>query len=159
MGYTNSPQIMHGDVAHILQDEIPEYTQHFVDDIPICRPATRYELPDGGYETIEGNNGIRRFIWELCQATHHILECVKAYGGTFNGKKSFIATSTAVVVRYLCTYEGRIPDASQVQKIVSWPVPTSLMEVCAFLGTCGILRIFIKNFSFIAHPLVFLTKK
>jgi hypothetical protein len=70
MGYTNSPQIMHGDMGHILQDEIPEYTQHFVDDVLVKGPPTQYELPDGGFETIPENSGIHRFIWELCLATN-----------------------------------------------------------------------------------------
>jgi hypothetical protein len=151
MGYTNSPQIMHGDMAHILHNEIPDYTQHFVDDVPVKGPPTRYELPDGGFETINGNPGIRRFIWELCLATYHVLPRVKAYGSTFNGKKSFIGLSEAVVVGHLCTYHGRIPDSKWVQKIISWPQPTNLTEVRAFLGTCGVLQIFIKNFALIAE--------
>jgi hypothetical protein len=31
--------------------------------------------------------------------------------------------------------------------------------VCGFLGTCGVLRIFIRDFSRIARPLINLTKK
>jgi RNase H-like domain found in reverse transcriptase len=119
----------------------------------------RYELPDGGFETIPENSGIRRFIWELCLATNQILQRIKAYGGTFNGKKSFIGLQEAVVVRHLCTYTGRIPEADRVQKIMSWPIPTSLMEVRAFLGTCGVVKIFIKDFALIARPLVNLTRK
>jgi hypothetical protein len=70
MGYTNSPQIMHGDMGHILQDEIPKYTQHFVDDVPVKGPSMRYKLPDGGYKTIPKNSSICQFIWELCLATN-----------------------------------------------------------------------------------------
>jgi hypothetical protein len=114
---------------------------------------------NGSYETIPDNSGIHQFIWELCSATHRILERVKAYGGTFNGKKSFIATPDAVVVGHSCTYHGHIPDSSQVQKIISWPTPTSLTEVWAFLGSVGVLHIFIRNFTTIARPLVVLTKK
>jgi hypothetical protein len=159
MGYTNSLQIMYGDMGHILQDEILEYTQHFVDDVPIKGPPTRYELPDGGYKTIPKNSGIRRFIWELCLATNRILQCIKAYGGTFNGKKSFIGLQEAVIVRHLCMYKGQIPEADHIQKIVSWPIPTLLTEVQAFLGMCGVVRIFIKDFALIAQPLVNLTRK
>jgi RNase H-like domain found in reverse transcriptase len=159
MGYTNSPQIIHSDVAHILHNEIPDYTQHFIDDVPVKGPLTRYELPGGGYETIDGNPGIQCFIWELCLATHYILQWVKVYGGTFNGKKSFIGLSEAVVVGHLCTYHGYIPDTKQVQKIISWPRPTTLTEVGTFLGTCGVLQIFIKNFTLITQPLVHLIWK
>jgi len=58
MGYTNAMQIMHGDVTHILQDEIPDITLPFVDDVPVKGPKTRYELKDGSYETIPENEGI-----------------------------------------------------------------------------------------------------
>jgi hypothetical protein len=146
-------------MAHILYDKIPDYTQHFVNDVPVKGPPTRYKLPDGGYKTIDGNPGIRCFIWELCQATHRILQWVKVYGGTFNRKKSFIRLSEAVVVGHLCTYYGHIPETERVQKIISWPQPTTLTRVHTFLGTCGVLQIFIKNFTFIARLLVHLTRK
>ena len=58
MGWTNSVPIFHEDVTFILQPEIPEYTRPFIDDVPVRGPATRYELPDGGYEIIPENDGI-----------------------------------------------------------------------------------------------------
>ncbi|GBE84320.1 hypothetical protein SCP_0602980 [Sparassis crispa] len=64
MGYTNSVQIMHGDVTFILQDEIPHVTIPYIDDVPVKNGTTRYETSDGGYEVIPQNSGIRRFIWE-----------------------------------------------------------------------------------------------
>ena len=64
MGYTNSQQIMHADVTFILKDEIPDIAFPYIDDVPIKGPATRYQLPDGAYETIPDNPDIRRFIWE-----------------------------------------------------------------------------------------------
>jgi hypothetical protein len=62
MGYTNSPQIMHGNIAHILHNKIPDYTQHFVNNVPVKGPPTRYKLPNGGYKTIDGNPSIWCFI-------------------------------------------------------------------------------------------------
>jgi hypothetical protein len=159
MGYTNSPQIMHGDVTFTLAPEIPHVTQPFVDDIPVKGPQTRYETTDGSYETIPENSGIRRFIWETLQNTHRVIQRMKVVGATFNPKKSFMAIERAEIVGHICTYEGRIPDDSRVRKIRSWPAPTCLTEVRAFLGTCGVLRIFIKDFARIARPLVLLTKK
>ncbi|KAJ3990915.1 hypothetical protein F5050DRAFT_1582270, partial [Lentinula boryana] len=73
MGWTNSLQIFHGDVTYILQPEIPEYTIPYVDDVNIRGPATRYELPNGGYETIPENSGIRKFLWEHLQNLNRIL--------------------------------------------------------------------------------------
>jgi hypothetical protein len=52
-----------------------------------------------------------------------------------------------------------VPEESKVQKICDWPEPTNHTQVCGFLGTCGVLRIFIHNFLCIARPLINLMKK
>ena len=159
MGWTNSPAVLQGDITHILKPEIPHWTKPFADDVPIAGPATRYERPDGSYETVPGNPGIRRFVWEHLEVVHRIIQRVKAYGATFAGKKSFIGVPEAEIVGHLCTYEGRIADPKRIKVIQDWPVPTNLTEVRAFLGTCGVLRIFIKNYTLVARPLIQLTRK
>ena len=58
MGWTNSIPIFHEDVTYILRDEIPEYMEPYIDDVPIRGPKTRYELPEGKYETIPENSVI-----------------------------------------------------------------------------------------------------
>jgi hypothetical protein len=55
--------------------------------------------------------------------------------------------------------EGQLPDESRVSAIRKWGPCQSLSEVRAFLGTVGVVRIFIKNFSLRAHPLINLTRK
>ena len=159
MGWTNSPAVLQGDVSHILRAEIPHWTQPFADDVPIKGPKTRYELPGGRFEMIPGNPGIRRFVWEHLEATHRIIQRAKSYGVTFSGKKAFIGVPQADILGHLCTYEGRIADPSRVQVIRDWPIPTNVSEVHAFLGTCGVLRIFIRNYTLIARPLIHLTRK
>ncbi len=64
-----------------------------------------------------------------------------------------------VAVGHKCTYEGHYPEDQKVQKILDWPDCTSLTEVCGFLGVCGIVRIWVKNFAKRAKPLILLTKK
>jgi hypothetical protein len=58
---------------------------------------------------------------------------------------------TATIVGHKCTFEGHVPEESKVQKICDWPEPTNHMQVCGFLGACGVLRI--------VHPLINLMKK
>ena len=159
MGYTNAMQIIHGDVTYVLQDEIPDVTKPFVDDVPAKGPKTMYQLTDGSYETIDGNSGIRRFVWEHLNNVNRILQRMKAVGGTFNGKKFEACVPSAIIVGHKCTIEGRVPDDSKVQKIRDWPPCTTLTEVRAFLGTCGLVRIFVKDYAKKASPLVKLTKK
>jgi hypothetical protein len=159
MGYTNATQIMHGDVTHILHDEIPHVTVPFVDDVPVKGPPTRYELANGTYETIAGNAGIRRFVWEHLNNFSRVLQHMKNYGGTFNGKKLVVCAPQAIIVGHCCTYEGRIPDDSHVQRIRDWPPCKTLTEARSFLGTCGVIRIFIKNYSLLSRPINQLTRK
>ena len=159
MGWTNSPAVLQGDVTHILRSEIPHWTQPFADDVPIKGPRSRYELTDGSFETIRDNPGIRRFVWEHLEAVHRIIQRVKSYGATFSGKKAFIGVDRADILGHVCTYEGRITDPARVKVIQNWPIPTSVSEVRAFLGTCGVLRIFIKGYTLVARPLIQLTRK
>jgi len=159
MGYTNAPAIMHGDVTFILKDEIPDVTTPFIDDVPVKGPKTRYELPNGAYEAIPENPNVRRFVWEHLNNFNRVLQRMKKAGGTFNGKKLTVCAPTAVIVGHLCTYEGRIPDDSHVQRIRDWPPCEELRDVRSFLGTCGLVRIFIRGYALMSRPLVELTKK
>ena len=43
--------------------------------------------------------------------------------------------------------------------IKDWPIPTNLKELHSFIRFCNFYRMFIANFSQIAHPLHLLTKK
>ena len=46
-----------------------------------------------------------------------------------------------------------------MKSILNWPVPNTVSEVRAFLGTCGVHRIFIKDYTLVARPLINLTRK
>ena len=159
MGWTNSFQIMQGDVTFALKDEIPEYTIPYADDVPIRGPATRYIKEDGTYETIEGNEGIRRFVWEHMEVVHRILHRMGVVGGTFSGKKLVLCSETAVILGHLCNAEGRVPDTERVQRIRDWPLCKSVTEVRAFLGTLGWVRHFVRDFALVSRPLVETTRK
>ena len=159
MGWTNSPAVLQGDITHILRPEIPEWTQPFADDVPIKGPKTRYQRPDGTFETIPENPGIRRFVWEHFESVNRIIQRVKSYGATFSGKKAFIGVPQAEILGHICTQEGRIADPGRVKIIQDWPIPSNVSEVRAFLGTCGVHRIFIKDYTLVARPLINLTRK
>jgi transposase InsO family protein len=158
-GFANSAQIFQADTSFILQDEIPHHTIPFIDDLPVKSVNTRYQREDGSYETIPGNSGIRRFIWEHCEVVHRIIQRLENVGATISAKKFVLAAPTAVILGFKCTIDGRVPEESKTQKIQDWPECKTVTQVRGFLGTCGVLRIFIKDFSRIARPLIKLTKK
>ncbi|GJE99479.1 polyprotein [Phanerochaete sordida] len=59
----------------------------------------------------------------------------------------------------MCTPEGRLPDPQKVDKILNWPRLRNAREVRGFLGLCGTVRIWIKNYSLIARPLTELVRQ
>jgi hypothetical protein len=82
---------------------------------------------------------------------------MKYCGGMFSGPKLYLCVPEIFVLGHRCTPEGQLPDESRVSAIQKWGPCQSISEVCTFLGTVGIVRIFIKNFSLRAHPLTKLT--
>lgn len=159
MGWTNSVPIFHDDVTFILQPEIPDVTVPFIDDVPIKGPASRYQNSDGTYETIKGNSGIRRFVWEHFQNLNRVIQRMKYCGGTFSGPKTTLCAEEITVVGHRCTYEGRLPETDRVGVITRWGPCTNVSEVRAFLGTIGVCRNFIKDFARLASPLNNLLRK
>jgi hypothetical protein len=150
---------MQGDINYILREEIPLSTIPFIDDVAVKGPVTCYENLDGTYETIPENAGIRRFVWEHLANTNHILQCLKYVGGTFSGRKLELCVLTIVILGQRCNHEGRVPHEAKTQKIHDWPIPKDITGVQGFLGTCGLVWIFIKDFAKHARPLVNLTRK
>ena len=51
------------------------------------------------------------------------------------------------------------PCPIKMAAIKDWPAPTNLKELRSFIGFCNFYRMFIANFSQVAHPLHLLTKK
>ena len=159
MGWMNAVPIFHDDVTHILQPKVPKYTIPYINDVLIHGPMSTYQDDDGAFETILENSGIRHFVWEHFQNVNQIVQCMKYCGGTFSSKKSLICAREITVVGHVYTPKGRIPDPIKVDKIVNWGPCTNLSEVCTFLRTVGVVRVFIKNFTRLAHPLTALTCK
>ena len=56
------------------------------------------------------------------------------------------------------SHDRRLPDTSRISKILKWPIPRNKTEVRGFLGLCGTIQIWIKDYSLIARPLTELTR-
>jgi hypothetical protein len=54
---------------------------------------------------------------------------------------------------------GITVDLSKVQEILDWKSPSSVMQICSFLGLPGYYRRFIPNFSKITKPMTKLLEK
>src|SRR5208282_2998171 len=93
------------------------------------------------------------------QDLNRVVQRMKYSGGTFSGYKTTLCAEEITVLGHRCTRKGRLPDKSRLAKIVNWGPCKDLTDVCAFLGTIGVCRLFIKNFAHRAHHLVKLTRK
>jgi hypothetical protein len=152
-GFTNSPAEFQRCMLFILNDEIPHVANIFIDDLPIKGPASQYLTTEGTPETLKENKGIRRFIWEHANDVNRIMHRVKQSGATFSPSKTQICLPEVLIVGQKCTPEGRMPDVDKVDKILNWPALTTPKEARGFLGLCGTVRIWIKNYSTLAQPI------
>ena len=159
MGWTNSVPIFHDDVTFILRDEIPANAAVYVDDVMTKGPTTDYRLPDGSFETIPENPGIRRFVWEHLSVDNRVIRRIAHAGGTFSGPKAWPCIDERVLVGSRCTPLGRLPERERVDAIRNWKSLNTLSDVRAFLGTVGVARIFIRDFAKRANALTMLTRK
>lgn len=158
-GFTNSPAEFQRCMSFVLQDEIPHKANIFIDDLPIKGPETQYLDEEGNPETLSENKGVRRFIWEHAQDVHRIMHRIKHCGAAFSAKKIQLCRPEVVIVGHKCTPAGRVPEDSKVSKILNWPVLKNVKDVRGFLGLCGTVRIWIKDYSLLARPLTELVRK
>lgn len=159
MGYTNSVSEFQACTTFVLQEEIPTVTNVFIDDIPIKGPVSRYEDENGNPETIPGNSGIRRFVWEHANDVHRIMHRLGCAGATFSATKTQLAQPEVIILGQKCTREGRLPEDAKIKKILDWPTLKTPTEVRGFLGLCGTVRIWIKGYSSLIRPLTELYRK
>jgi hypothetical protein len=158
-GAANSPGSFQEDMTFILEDEIPHKVSIFIDDVAVKGERTQYLTKEGEAEVLVENAGIRRFVWEHANDLHRVLHRLGRAGGTVSGKKIQAAQEKVMILGQICGPEGREPDDAKTKKIISWPTPANLREVRGFLGLCGTVRVWIKDYSKRARPLVRLTRK
>ena len=152
-GYTNSPAEFQQCMVFILQDEIPHTANIFIDDLPIKGPVSAYLDENDEPETLPENPGIRHFIWEHAVDVNRIMHRIEESGATFSTKKTQICHPEVVIIGHKCTPEGRLPNNDRVSKILNWPPPSTVKEARGFLGLCGTVQIWIKDYSHLAHPI------
>ncbi|KAL0546395.1 hypothetical protein IC582_016303 [Cucumis melo] len=60
---------------------------------------------------------------------------------------------------HVVSSEGVSMDPTKIEVVTSWPRPSTIGEVCRFLGLVGYYRRFVEDFSCTASPLRQLTRK
>jgi hypothetical protein len=152
-GYTNAMQEFSRRVGHALKPVAPQKAEAFIDDCGVKGPTSRYDDAP-----IRENPKIRRFVWEYAQNLDEFLGTLIMAGITASGAKTILAAFDLHIVGSVVSLEGWKISPSLVQRVLDWPIPTSVSEVRSFLGLAGGGRRWIKGFSIIAKPLTVLLR-
>ena len=138
-GLTNSPVTFQTMMDDIFQEEVAQgWLRIYMDDMIIATEddETLHEL-----------------------RVDHILDKLEKYNLFLKPEKCKFHQQE---VEYLGVIIGNGTvkmDPVKIQGIMEWPTPKMVKDVQSFLGFCNFYRMFIKDFSNIAHPLNNLTCK
>ena len=150
-GATNSMAQFVRVVTKILEDLIPHDCMLFLDNVGVKGPTTTY------------NNtkvllGVWQFVLEHIQVLDRTLERIERARCTI-GPKSQFCISGIMIVRFVCSAEGRSPKIAKVIKILKQRAYRNVGEAQAFVRVCVYYRIWIPEFAMLAKPIYNLFKK
>ncbi|GBG66712.1 hypothetical protein CBR_g68696 [Chara braunii] len=127
-------------MIRVMQTVSPHITQPYIDDLVVKGPKEK--------EEDEVMPGVRRFVWKHIQDIDQVLGLLEEHNTTASGPKSKHCMREATILGFVCNEKGQRPDVKKTDKILEWPVPfQSITDVRSFLGTCGFLRRFVKDFA------------
>lgn len=153
-GATNSLPEFQKCVDHTIKEEKkakPLNGNGFVDNVGIMGPKSWYN----GEEVAPG---IRRTIYEYATILDRFLARFIEAGITASGNKLILATPMLNIIGTVVSKEGWHLERGLVTRIEKWGIPFDVSDVRSFLGTAGVGRRWIKNFSLVAKPLTMLTR-
>jgi len=94
---------------------------------------------------------------ELEERTIKVLERLRRFKLKLDPDKCVFCATEVKHLGFLISGEGIRPDPEKTEALRSWPVPTTVKEVKAFVGFAGYYRRFVSHFSHMAKPLNDLT--
>ena len=75
------------------------------------------------------NPGIQRFIWEYAITLERIFFRIEESGLTVSGKKFTVCVPSLDIVGHVVSYEGQSISKKKINKILSWPQPTTVTDI------------------------------
>jgi len=100
MGATNSVQILQGDISFIIQDEMPDISAAFMDDVNVRGPPTWYKptVQDGIYPLLlwHPHCSLLPFCAPLLQTSHASAQPVNTSAQMINTMRLFQRTLGSV---------------------------------------------------------------
>ncbi|MBW0583817.1 hypothetical protein O181_123532 [Austropuccinia psidii MF-1] len=123
-GATNSVAVYQEKMTWILQEEITENLEIFIDEGGIKGPRSTYQ-----HETLKENPLIRIFVWEYAVTLERILFRIEEAGLTILGSKFGCCVPALDIVGHVVSLGGRKISKQKINKIQNWPRPTTKKEV------------------------------
>jgi len=136
-GLTNAPSTFQTMMNSIFHPYLDRFVVVYLDDILIYS------------ETEETHADHLRLVLNLLR--QHKLKCKLSKCEFYRDRIQFLG--------HVISSNGIEPDEEKIRAVVDWPAPTNLRELRSFLGFANYYRRFVKNYSEIAAPLTYLTKK
>ena len=88
-----------------------------------------------------------------------VFDRLRQHGLKMKMKKCTFFHEETNYLGFVINNKGVKPDPQKVEAFRTLPVPNTVKEVISFMGMCSYYRRLIPNFSKIAEPLIFLTRK
>ncbi|CAN6552261.1 unnamed protein product [Malus baccata var. baccata] len=136
-GLCNAPATFQRFMVSIFSDYVERIIEIFMDDFSVF---------GNSFDNCLDNLTL---ILKRCVETNLVL----------NWEKCHFMVKQGIVLGHIISERGIEVDKSKIDLVRYLPSPTSVREVCSFLGHAGFYRRFIKDFSKIAQPLCRLLQK
>ena len=94
-----------------------------------------------------------RSVDEHLERVKAVLQRVREAGLKLSPAKCTFMKQKVEYLGHVITTEGIQTDSKKVEKVQSWPTPTTVKQLKSFLGLSGYYRRFIKDYAQIVRPL------
>jgi hypothetical protein len=136
-GLANAPSTFQHYVNDVLRPYLDVFCTAYIDDILIYSES----------------------LHEHRQHVKQVLGALEEAGLQLDVDKCEFHQEQVTYLGYVISTKGISMDPNKVKDILNWESPRNVKDVRAFLGFANFYRRFINDFSYIASPLVALTKK
>jgi hypothetical protein len=136
-GLCNAPATFQRCMMSIFSDMVEKFLEVFMDDFSVFGSS---------FDNCLHNLSL---VLKRCKETNLIL----------SWEKSHFMVHEGIVLGHIVSKRGIEVDIARVELIENLPQPTSVKQICSFLGHAGFYRRFIKDFSKISRPLCSLLAK
>ena len=136
-GLTNTPAYFMNMVNKVFMEFLDKYLVVFIDDILV-------------FSKIKQEHEVH---------LHLVLEKLREHQLYAKFGKCEFWLDEVAFLGHVVSGNGVAVDPSKVAAVTEWETPTTLGEICSFLGLAGYYRRFIEKFSKIAKPMTELSTK